>query len=635
MARHSRNGYFKAIKRAKATYWSSFLARTTPQNIWTAKKFVSPRKTPWFPFLPEADSPATINQALLDHFFPSRPAPRKRGRLAPHPSHEPLTKEEIAQALSKSSPFSAPGPDEIPYLVWKKVNHYNPEILFALLAPLVEVEYHPPSLKHPNGVVLDEPGKPSYDSLSSFRIIVLLKTVSKILERLLTVRLMSFARNAGLLHPNQCGSLPGLSATDAVATLAHEVRTLQCPLWKVSTLFLDIKAGFDNVDAVRLRTMPFHHKAPSYMVDWVSCFLSERSCTLVFHESPNTLATVLVGTPQGSPIFPLLFLIYISPLHLQIPTGLMISYVDDFSVTVAYELHRTNIRRLRGIFQILSRYGRTLNVEFSIPKTELIHLRTPSQQHSPPSQTPIALGGLVFHPAHVVRWLGFSLTPPLNSQQHFSRRLALASASFSFVKRLSSPGAGIRPFLAHRIAQGLLLPIATYGADFLTPNTRSLTALNSFWHGVCRWVTNNFYSTSYSILLREECLAPMDSYCKYRRDLAAIRIAYAPPTHNPAAARLPPSFPSLSIFRANDSSRPLTRGLSSFYLPRNWRTPVPSPPLRNHLPIDALAHVTIPFMEGLSRFPLVLNAPPPPGTNIPPAALMACIYIALRQRARL
>ena len=210
----------------------------------------------------------------------------------------------------------------------------------------------------------------------------------------------------------------------------------------------------------------------------------------------------------------------------------------------------------------------------------------------------------------------------------------MAQASFSFVKRLSSPGAGVRPFLNHRIAQGLLLPILTYGSDLLVPNSHSLGVMNSYWHRVCRWVTNCFFSTPTSILTREACLPPIVAYCRYRRRLAALRIACAPPTHNPAAARLPASFPSLSIFRAQDSSRHHTRGLTSVYLPLDWRSDVPTPPIRKHLPIDAMAHLVIPIIGGLSRLPMVLHAPPPAGADIPPPQLMLRTYLALKRRAR-
>jgi len=155
-----------------------------------------------------------------------------------------------------------------------------------------------------------------------------------------------------------------------------------------------------------------------------------------------------------------------------------------------------------------------------------------------------------------------------------------------------------------------------------------------FWHRVQRWTTNNFFSTPTSILAREACLPPIVSYCRYRRRLAALRVACAPPYANPAAARLPPSFPSLSSFRAEDSSRHFTKGLSSVYLPLDWRTKVPSPPLRKHLPVDALAHLIIPLQEGLTRLPLVLHTLPPPGTNIPPPELMRKTYQALWAQAR-
>ena len=147
------------------------------------------------------------------------------------------------------------------------MNAIKPAIPLDLLSPLVTLGYHPPCLKHANGVILDKPGKPSYDTPAYFRIIVLLKTISKILERILTVRLSDLARKAGLLHPNQCGSLPGLSTSDACATQIHEVRTLQRLRLAVSTHFLDIKAGFDNVNASKLRTLLLGKNIPSYMVD--------------------------------------------------------------------------------------------------------------------------------------------------------------------------------------------------------------------------------------------------------------------------------------------------------------------------------------------------------------------------------
>ena len=312
----------------------------------------------------------------------------------------------------------------------------------------------------------------------------------------------------------------------------------------------------------------------------------------------------------------------------------MVSYVNDFSLAVASSSPRSNIRRLQGLFLDISGRASAPDVSLSVPKTELIHWRTHSER-SPPALSPITLDGQIFDPSGVVRWLGYWLSPALNTSHHFNHRLAFANASFSFLKRLSSPGGGTLPFLAHRVAMGLFLPILTYGTDLLVPNHRTTLSMNSIWHRVSRWVTNCLHSTPTSILTREACLPPIDVYCRHRRWLAAFHITCAPPTHNPAAARLPSSFPSLSSFRALDSSRHLTKGLSSYYLPLNWRTPVPWPPMRKHLPKDALAHLRIPLSEGLSRFPLVLRIPPPPGENIPPPLLIARAYKALKVRSQL
>jgi len=258
-------------------------------------------------------------------------------------------------ALSQCSPTSDPGQDGIPYSTWKQVNKINPSILLDTLVPLVLLRYHPTSLKSPNGVVLDNPGKPSYESPSSFRIIVLIRTISKILERIIAARLLAARQLRGLLHPNQCGSLPVLSTYDACLTLTNDLRTLQRPRLKVSSLFLDIKAGFDNVDNNTLARILMEGGIPPYLVSWVSSFQGERSCTLIFEVAQGTPAPVNVGARQGSPISPLLFLLYVAPLHFGIPRGLMISYVDDFALPVASLSYRGNIRRLQDLFDKLER----------------------------------------------------------------------------------------------------------------------------------------------------------------------------------------------------------------------------------------------------------------------------------------
>jgi len=476
----SNRAYFKAIKAAKNKHWSSFLLTATPQSLWTAKRFAYGRAQPRFPYIPGADTPHQMNSVLLDHFFPPKEPFTPPPWLRPHKTAPRLTMEEIASALSKCSPTSAPGPDWIPYSTWKQVNKTNPLIPLEILAPLFSLGYHPASLKGSNGVVLDKPGKPSYESPSSFRIIVLIRTISKVLDRIIAARLLTAARLKGLLHPNQCGSLSGLSTYDACLTPTNDVKTLQSPSLKVSSLFLDIKAGFDNVDNNTLARILRERGIPPYLVSWVSSFLGERSCTLIFQGAPGTPAPVNVGAPQDSPISPLLFLPYVAPLHFSIPRGLMISYVDDFALTVSSLSYRGNIRRLQELLGRLEVKGSNLGVSFSVAKTELIQRRTPSQRHSPKCVSPIQIKGEVFHPSTSVRWLRYWFTPALDPAAHFSRRPALAPGAFALIRPLSPPGARLPPYLCHRLATSLVAPILLNGAHLFTPCVGTTTRLDTF-----------------------------------------------------------------------------------------------------------------------------------------------------------
>ena len=340
---------------------------------------------PRFPELPRVSAPLELNTALLEHFFPCSPVEVPHTILLPFKDHLELEAAEISRALAHSSPSLAPGPDKTPNSVWKRIKKVAADLILNLLAPLLHYGYHHPSLKKAYGIVLDKPGKPSYDSASSFRIIVLLQTFSKILERIMNSRLSGVPKVTSLLNPHHCGSLAGLSVADACSTLTHEIWTLQIDKRKVCTLFLDIKGDFDKVNTSSLCSMLSAKGASPYLVSCTRSFLTGRSCCLLFQGSPKVFTPVSVGTPQGSPVSPLLFVIYVSGLNMEIPYGLTLSYVDDFALTVSSSSYRRNIHLLQRHYAILKAKGSCLGVGFSIPKTQLIHWRT-SRDRAHPQQ---------------------------------------------------------------------------------------------------------------------------------------------------------------------------------------------------------------------------------------------------------
>ena len=529
------------------------------------QRFAVARSPPRFPELPGASTPPVLNKALLDHFFPGEPAKSIDTILLPFRDCLPLAVDEIGRALARSSPSSAQGPDMIPNSVWKRVHRVAPHVIHSILAPLVAYRSHPLTHKRADAIVLHKPGKPSYDSPSSFHVILLHQTFSKILERIMNLRLSCVARATGLLDPHQCASLAGLSASNTFTTLTHEVKTLQMAGRKVSTLILDIKGGFHNEPST-LGGMLRAKGVNPYLVFWTKSFLPGRSCGLLYQGSPTVFAPVSVGTPQGSAVSPLLFVISISRLHCEIPNGLSLSYVDDFGLTTSSASYRRKIQILQKQYARLKARGARLGVGFSVPKTELIHWCT-NRDRDPITNAPIHLDGSVFMPKNEVRGLGYWFTSSISTTPHFVKRLAKAQAAFVAVKQLSPSRIGLPPFLCHRLASSLLFPILSYGADAFLPMVHMTRKVSVFWHKVQRWTTNCFMCTPTDILTSKGCLPLLELLFRYKRRLAHLRIMGSPPEINPATARLVPSVPTPSLHRQSPDHRALSAKNGGSHLP--------------------------------------------------------------------
>ena len=368
---------------------------------------VSSQYTPTNTYIPTLEGEATTSNQktniLSKTFFPS-PPPADLSDIPnasypdPVSTNLDITDIQVKRAIERLAPNKAPGPDEIPNHILKRcLSALQPHIL-TLAQQSLKTGHFPQPFKETITLVLRKPNKPNYTKPNAYRPIALESTIGKILESIMADHISYLCETFNLLPKHHFGGRPGRTTEDAMLILSESIHQA----WKegnvFSAIFMDVTGAFNNVHHERLIHNMRKRKISIEITQWVLSFLSDRTTRMRFNGITISLISTPTGIPQGSPLSPILYILYNSDL-LEIPRRakqLGIGFIDDILYGVQNKTAIANANELERLLAKSEQWRQRHGAQFEKSKYVLIHFtRTASSQ----TKASVTIAGTTIHPS--------------------------------------------------------------------------------------------------------------------------------------------------------------------------------------------------------------------------------------------
>jgi hypothetical protein len=138
---------------------------------------------------------------------------------------------------------------------------------------------------------------------------------------------------------------------------------------------MDVKGAFDHVSPTKLIGRMVELGVDGDLVRWTQSFLADRKVQLVI-DSFQCPVQPVTGIPQGSPVSPILFVIYLSgvfqAIEEAVPGVQALSFADDLGIVVPAGSVAQACERLQQAGEAAIDWGLQNTVQFDTGKTEAV-----------------------------------------------------------------------------------------------------------------------------------------------------------------------------------------------------------------------------------------------------------------------
>ena len=455
----AQNIFYRTVRRAKRECWQKFLlgeelqegdpAKIHPEDknrCWKALKYTKPRTNCTTLALQGPDNQVAVTmqakEALVRaHAFLKAPASEgSKYQPGQGSAYLSVSQETVARALLRQSVKKAPGPNMHNFQALRLIWTWDSARITSLVQQAIRLHYHPQLWRHAKGILMEKPNKRDRTLVKSYRVISLLNCLGKVVEKLVAEKLSQFCEAQGKLHKGQMGGRRHRSAIDAAALMIHKVHKTWEDKQIAGALLMDVKGAFDYVSRAKLVQRMKELDIDDDLIGWTQSFLTDRSVELVIDGFTNSRQKVELGIPQGSPVSPILFLIYISGvfsiIEEQLPHVTCVSFIDDLGFLTADRSISKIAKTLEKVGRIALEWGANNAVTYDTSKTEaVLFSKARRQKLAKLLKTRLRIGGeTVLFKKEATRWLGVWLDSHLNFAFHVNERMKKAKAAEAQIK---------------------------------------------------------------------------------------------------------------------------------------------------------------------------------------------------------